>query len=219
MFSIILNILLTITAVILGFYLLTAGGRFLWATAGVVMTVSAANLSAILIARVDSGWELVETNNWQLVLPALIIGLIGVLLGKFRPAIAAAIVGFLAGADLALLFYDIAIYLFDQVAALPENTILWIGVVLLFVGGIPFLYLTRRYSRRALILISVLVGVQIIDTALNLNPSSNLTAVILLGLTLLGVVAQYADYTRGIQQRRPLGVAAAPIDETFNLDD
>ena len=183
------------------------------------MTIASANLLAILVARLDSAWELVELGQWQLTFIALGIGLVGVLLGKYKPDIASLIVGFLAGADIALWFSDILVYLFDFIAGLPENISLWIGIGLLIIGGILGLYITRRYPRRAIIVISVLVGVQIINMALNLSPTSSLSAVILLSLTLLGVVVQYAEYARSTNKVAPLGISITPVDEGLSIDN
>jgi hypothetical protein len=219
MLNTLLNIIITILAVILGFFILIRGKRYLWATAGVIMTIASANLLAILVARLDNAWELIELGRWQLTLIALGIGLVGVLLGRYKPDIASLIVGFLACADIALWFSDILVYLFDSIAGLPGNISLWIGIGLLFIGGIPGLYLTRRYPRRAIIVISVLVGVQIINLALGLSPTSSFSAVVLLSLTLLGVVVQYAEYARSMNKAAPFSGHISPVDEGLSIED
>lgn len=219
MYSTLLNIVITILALILGFYILTSGRRFLWATSGVIMTAASANLLSILIAGGERGWDLVERGQWQLSLIALGIGLVGVLLGRFAPVVAIASVGFLAGADIAHWFTEMLVYLFNQIATLPGNVALWIGIGLLFVGGLPGLYWTQRYPHRAVIIISVLVGLEMINMALGLSPTSNFSAVILLALALLGVVVQYAEYARETQKRAPFGELGIPVDVGLDPED
>ena len=219
MFISVLNFLLMIVAVILGFYILIAGRRFLWATTGFVSLVATANLLAILVARQETGWDLVVAGNWQLLLIALAAGVVGVLVGKFQTSVASAVVGFVAGADIALWGYEIVIYLSNEVAGLPESTALWIGIALLLVGGAIGGYLTLKYPRRAIVLISVLIGAEIINAALGLNPSNSLTAVILLSLALVGVVVQYAEYARQNQFNQPSSAALNPIHATYELEE
>jgi len=70
-----------------------------------------------------------------------------------------------------------------------------------------------------MVLISVIIGVEIIYAALNLNPSSSITAVVLLSLALVGMVVQYAEYARQTQMNLPVGVALNPIDASLELEE
>lgn len=219
MLTYLMNFLFIIAAVILGLYILIAGRRYLWATTGIVSLVATANLLAILVAGQETGRDLVDSGNWQLLLIALSAGIIGGLLGRFQQTAASAVVGFVAGADITIWGYEIMIYISERIAGLSESTTLWIGIVLLLVGGVIGVYLTLKYPRRAMVLISVIIGVEIIYAALNLNPSSSITAVVLLSLALVGMVVQYAEYARQTQMNLPVGVALNPIDASLELEE
>ena len=219
MSSILLITLFRIVTLILGMYILIAGRRYLWATTGVVSLIASANLLAVLAAGLDGGWDLIEAENWQLLLIAFGVGVVGALLGRFQKIAASAVVGFVAGADITRTNLKIVVYISEQIAGLPENTARWIGLAIMLVGGVIGIYLTLKYPRRALVLISVFIGAEIIYATLGLNPASNLTAVILLSLALVGVVVQYAEYARETQKLKPIGVPVNPIDERFDLEE
>lgn len=198
------NLLLTIVWLIFGGYILFWGRRALWATLGVIGLVVAARLLAIFVAGADTGLALIELQAWGLVAIAVAVGVLGGLIGRYRPGLAVGVIGFAAGADIALWLYEIAAYLVTDVAQLPEQAVPWIALGLIVLGGLLGLWLVRSYRDEALILITMLVGIQMIQTALGLNSASSLTAIILLSLALAGVLVQYANHLRELKAKTPL---------------
>ena len=79
-------------------------------------------------------------------------------------------------------------------------------------------WLTRRYGDEILIIITVVIGVEIIYRALSLESSSSFTAVIILSLCLVGVVVQYADYLRLLRVAAPIISAEPALPEIFPPD-
>jgi hypothetical protein len=199
----ILNVLGSLLGVILGGYILLYGRRALWATLGIVGLAATANLLAVLVAGVDSGWELINLQDWTLLGIALAVGVVGLVLGRVTPALAAMLIGFVAGTDLALWLYDILSYLITGVAQLSDQIALWIGLVIIVVGGLCGLWFVRKYRDEVLILITMLLGLEMIGLGLGLSTSSSWTAVIALSLALLGVIWQYADYLRELKVTSP----------------
>jgi hypothetical protein len=166
---------------------------------GVIGLVVAARLLAIFLAGADTGLALIELRAWGLVAIAVAVGVLGGLIGRYKPDLAVGVIGFAAGADIALWLYEIAGYLVTDVAQLPEQVVTWIAVGLIVVGGLLGLWLVRSYREQALILITMLIGIQMIQNALSLNSASSLTAIILLSLALAGVLVQYADHLRELK--------------------
>jgi hypothetical protein len=193
------NLLWTIIWLLFGGYILFFGRRALWATLGVIGLVVAARLLAIFVAGADTGLALIELQAWGLVAIAVAVGVLGGLIGRYKPDLAVGVIGFAAGADIALWLYEIAGYLVTDVAQLPEQVVTWIAVGLIVVGGLLGLWLVRSYREQALILITMLVGIQMIQNALSLNSASSLTAILLLSLALAGVLVQYADHLRELK--------------------
>jgi choline-glycine betaine transporter len=62
-------------------------------------------------------------------------------------------------------------------------------------GGLLGLWFVRQYRDEALILITMVLGTQMIILGLGLSTSSNWTAIVALCLALFGIVRQYADYS------------------------
>jgi hypothetical protein len=58
------------------------------------------------------------------------------------------------------------------------------------------LWLVKQSRDEALILITMVVGVELIQDALRLNKSSSWTAIVIVCLALAGVMVQYANYLR-----------------------
>jgi hypothetical protein len=114
------------------------------------------------------------------------------------------VIGFAAGANVALWLYDIAAYVVTAVAQLPEDASLGIGLALIVVGGLLGLWLVREARDEALILITMVIGAEIIHDALGLSDTSSFTAVIMLGLALAGLLVQYAAYLRELKGSTPL---------------
>jgi hypothetical protein len=163
---------------------------------GIVGLVVTARLLAILVAGLDTGRELIEFREWGMVGLALVAGLVGVVIGRLKPNLAALLIGVAAGADLALFLYDIAASLITEVARLPENLVVWVTLAVIIVGGLFGLWLIRQSRDEALILITMLIGAQLILDALVLDRSSSWTAIIMLSLGLAGLLVQYAAYLR-----------------------
>jgi hypothetical protein len=194
MMEFLLYLLGLILGVVLGGYILLYGRRSLWATLGVVGLAATANLLAVLVAGVDTGRDLIYGQAWDLLGIALAVGVVGVVLGRFAPALAVLLIGFVAGADVALWLYDISAYLITAVAQLSEQIALWVGLGIILLGGLAGLWFVRKYRDEALILITMVLGTQLIILGLGISTRSSWTAIVALGLALFGVVRQYADY-------------------------
>lgn len=204
MLDFLLNLLGLLVGVVLGGYILLFGRRALWATSGIITLAATANLLAVLAAGVTSGWDLIELQAWSLLGIALAAGVAGMALGRTKPEAAVAVIGFVAGADLALWIYDISFYVITAVAQLSEQIAVWIGLVFILIGGLFGLWFIRHYRDEGLIIITMVLGTEMIFRASGLSESSSLTAVIILSLALVSVVVQYADYLRELKANTPL---------------
>ena len=196
-----INLLSTIILVVLGGYILFAGRQQIWATAGIVGLTVTGRLLSVLVAGFDTGRELIEYREWGMVGLALLVGLVGIVLGRLKPNLAALLIGFAAGADLALFLYDIAAYLIVDLARLSESLVVWVTLVVIILGGLFGLWLVRKSRDEALILITMLIGVQFIQEALGFDKSSSWTAIIMLSLGLAGLLVQYSVYLRELRAR------------------
>ena len=205
MLSFLFALLQTLIGVLLGGYILFLGRLKLWATAGVVGFAVAANILAILVVGGDTGWDLTDMQAWGLIAIAVAIGIAGAVLGNVRPELAGVLIGIAAGANVALWFYDIAEHLMTSVASLPEETVIMVGLLLIVIGGLLGYWLTSIYRDEALILITVVLGVELIHDALDLSSARSLTAILILGLSLAGILVQYGDYER--KRRAALNLA------------
>jgi hypothetical protein len=190
----ILYLLVLVLGVGLGGYILLYGRRALWATLGIVGLVATANLLAVLVAGVDTGRDLIYGQAWDLLGIALAVAVVGLVLGRFASALAALLIGFVAGANVALWLYDITAYLITAVAQLSEQVALWVGLGIIVLGGLAGLWFVRKYRDEALILITMILGTQLIIIGLGISTRSSWTAIVALVLALVGVVRQYADY-------------------------
>lgn len=195
-----IGLLGTILGIIFGGYILFAGRKAVWATLGVVSISVAANLLAVIVANVESGRDLIIIEEWTLVGIAIVVGILGLTVGWVAPKYGVLIIGFAAGADMALWFYDISAYLTVTVARLSTQLAFIIGLIVLVIGGFLGLWLVRKARDEALILITMLIGVQLINGGLNLNPDSNWTAIFMISLGLAGVLTQYAIYLRELKE-------------------
>ena len=83
---------------------------------------------------------------------------------------------------------------------MSELTAQGVGLGMIVIGGLLGLWLVRRHRDEALILITMLIGVQLIQDAAGLNPDSSWTAILIITLALAGILAQYAVYLREQQQ-------------------
>ena len=189
-----------IIGVLFGGIILFDGRRKLWATLGIVsLTVSARTL-AIFAAGLESGRELIEFQQWNLAAIAITIGIVGIVLGWLAPNLSVLIIGFAAGADVALWFYQISSYLVIDVAQMSERAAQVVGLGIIIIGGLLGLWVVRRSRDEALILITMLIGVQLIQDAVGLNLDSSWTAILIITLGLAGILTQYAVYLREQQQ-------------------
>ncbi len=204
MLSFLFALLQTLIGVLLGGYILFLGRMKLWATSGVIGFAVATNMLAILVAGGDDGWDLIDMHAWGLIAIAVAIGLAGAALGNVRPELAGVLIGIAAGANVALWFYDIAEHLMTSVASLPEETVIMVGLLLIVIGGLFGYWLIRSYRDEALILITVVLGAELINDALDLSAARSLTAILILGLSLAGILVQYGDYER--KRRAALGL-------------
>lgn len=222
MLNILIQILLLIVGLFLGFYLLLLGRRALAVTTAIICLAFMGQMLAVIFLGQDTVRALAEQQAWILLAVTLAAGIIGGILGSRAKSIAANIIGFVAGGYIALWFYDIAFYLMVSLADWPQQTAFLVGVILLIIGGLVGLILTRRDEGVAVILVSVFVGAHLIVTMLGLSSDSSFRAVISISLALLGLVVQYAQYLREIQVERPLfttHVADRPAPELFDLSD
>jgi hypothetical protein len=206
MLDFVINLLWALAGVALGGYILLFGRRALWATLGIIGLAATSNLLAELIAGAASGWDLLEQQAWGLLGIALAASALGVFLGWAKPALAGALIGFVAGANLALWFYEIVFYGVTAVAHLSEQIAVGIELGLVLIGGLAGLWFVRRYRDEGLILITMALGTEMIFRALGLSESSSLTAVVILSLALVSVIVQYADYLRELKASTPLTV-------------
>ncbi|MCA9948550.1 MAG: hypothetical protein KDE48_02805 [Anaerolineales bacterium] len=223
MLNLLLNLLLTIIGIIIGGTILLGGRRWLWVTLGIVAAAGTANLlAAFFISSNSSGWDIVVNRDWLLLVIALAAGLVGYVLGRNYLDTAVAVIGFIAGASAALWFIEIIYYIVAQVEGVPDSAAAWLIMVVLIAGGTLGLMLTRHFPEDALILISVYIGVDIIGQTLDLKPSGNLTALIMLSLGLVGMVVQYADYLRQLKSQTSffgeiVTQSEVPMTEHFDL--
>lgn len=201
---------LTITGLLIGGYIMLAGRRALWVTLAIVGLMAAAELLAVLVAQLDSGWALLRQGEWTLLLIAVGVGAVGYLIGRSRPDLSVTLIGFLAGANIALWFEAIVNYVSTDVIESGVETAVYLNIPLFLIGGLAGAWLTRRYRDELLIVITVVLGVRLISLALRLNNDSSLTAVVMLSLALVGVVVQYAQYLRELKATTPLPPAPEP---------
>jgi hypothetical protein len=196
-----IDLLSTIIFVVLGGYILFAGRQKIWATAGIVGLTVMGRLLAILVAGFDTGMELIEYREWGMVAAAVLVGLVGIVLGRLKPNFTALLIGVAAGADLALFLYGIAAYVIVDLARLPESLAVWATVAVVIVGALFGLWFVRKSRDEGLILITMLIGVQFIQEALGFDKSSSWTAIIMLSLGLAGMLVQYSVYLRELRAR------------------
>ena len=211
-----LNLIWAIVIVGLGFYTLLFGRKVLWATLGVMVLIATARFLAIYVAGVNFGRQLIELGAWDLVGIAFAAGALGVILGKFKQGIAVGVIGFIAGADITLWFYEISSHLIVVVAQLSEQVALGIGLLSLLIGGLFGAWLVRKYGDEIIIIVTMLVGVQLILNGFQFDSKSSLTAIIIITLALVGVLVQYADYLREMESKAPL-IGSQQADSTLDF--
>jgi len=115
-----------------------------------------------------------------------------------------ALIGIVAGVDMALWLREIIQYISSGAGPTGAGTAVLLNLPAILIGGLLGWWFVRAFRDEALILLTVIMGVEIIYLALGLSSSRAFTAVILLSLALAGVVVQYADYLRGVKAQTPL---------------
>lgn len=200
----ILSIAAIIIGLIIGGYILFAGRRELPITLAFIAFAAGANLLALFVADVNSGLALIDIEAWGLLGIAFVIGVGGFFVGKARPELAVSVIGFIAGAELAVLFIEISDYVTINVINQSEQAALWVGLGMLVIGGLLGLWFVRVSRDEALILITMIVGVSIIQTVLGLSTTSSWTAIFIITLSLAGLLVQYALYIREIKEKETI---------------
>lgn len=216
----------TILWLVSGFYILFMGRKALWATLGIIGLVTAAILLAVLVAGYETGNDLIDNQEWALMGIAVGVGVLGMVVGRAKPGLAALIIGFAAGAYTAVWLYDIAEYLVTAVVHLPESMVIWVALAVIIVGGLLGIWLVRQSRDEALIFITMLIGVLLMQAAITLRHTNSWTAIIFLSLALAGVLVQYAQYLREVKanselaEPEPLASSVAYFqDIQFETDD
>lgn len=194
---------LTVTFLALGGLLLLAGRKYVWILLGAGGFIVAATLAAE-VQGYENAWALVQEGLWISLLIAVGVGALGIIISQHYVSLSVDIIGFAIGLFIATWFDEILLVLNEQ----DSGEFTW-WVALLFIGaGLVGIWVTRRDPDQAMILISVLIGANTIGNGLNMDQSSNWTAVITLGLALTGVVVQYAALLR---ERPRLGQQLPPV--------
>lgn len=224
MLDFLLLVLFFIVGLALGVYLLLMGRRAMALTTAIICLAATGSLLALIFLGENAAWELTKEPNWLLLGITIAAGMVGAILGYRTERLSAYVVGFFAGGYIGLWFYDIAYHLVINIAHLPEQTAIWLGFVILIIGGLVGFLLTRRSPAIAIILISVFMGTDFIVRALGLSPEKSMTAVISISLAILGLVVQYAQYLRDIKGDDlhlfdENGPAQTPVTEYFDLSN
>jgi len=207
------SLLTTMILLALGCYILFAGRKYTGATLGIVGMTVAAKLLAVMVAELETGRELIETQEWTFVGIALFVGVLGVVIGRFIPRLGVFLIGFAAGASIALFLYDITSYLITDFVQQLESWVDWVTLAVIVVGGLFGIWLIRASKDEALILITMLIGVQFIQDVLGLDKSSSWTAIFILSLGLAGLLVQYAVYLREMEAVSEL-TAPEPLESS-----
>jgi hypothetical protein len=84
-----ISALTAVLLLILGGYVLFAGRKHIWLTAGAVGLIVTGRLLAILVAGFDTARELIEFQEWGMLGLALGVGLVGIVIGRAKPNLAA----------------------------------------------------------------------------------------------------------------------------------
>jgi hypothetical protein len=196
MLSFLANLVISAIGIVLGAYILFFGRRMLAPTLGIIALAASGNLLANLFTAAETGGEMVAIGAWGWAAAAFAIAIAGAVIGSRDRELAVKLIGFTAGAGVALWLLDISTYLLSSVAHLSDRWTSVVAVALAVLGGLGGLWLVRVNRDEALILLAALIGAELIGDSFGLNPSSSFTAIILLSLVLAGVLTQYADYLR-----------------------
>ncbi|MCA9875201.1 MAG: hypothetical protein KC441_16135 [Anaerolineales bacterium] len=204
MLSFLLGVVIVVLGLVIGGVVLLTGRRAIWISLAIVGLVATGNLLAVIVAGLNSGLDLIRQSEWLLVAIAVGVGALGWYIGQTRRNLATALIGIVAGVDMALWLREIIQYISSGAGPTGEGTAVLLNLPAILIGGLLGWWFVRAFRDEALILLTVIMGVEIIYLALGLSSSRAFTAVILLSLALAGVVVQYADYLRGVKAQTPL---------------
>jgi hypothetical protein len=107
-----------------------------------------------------------------------------------------------------LWLFEIVAYGVTNAANLSAQVADVLGWVLILIGGLFGLWLVRQSRDEALILITILIGTELIQDALQLSKTSSWAAILTLGLALAGVLVQYAYY---LQETKAMDQQTEPV--------
>jgi hypothetical protein len=204
----VLRFVLTVVFLGLGGILLLAGRQYLWILLGGGGFLIAAAIAAEFEGLAND-WALVQELQWLPLLFALVVGILGIYIGRRYKNLAADLIGFGVGVLIATWLDEILLVMNNQEA----SELTWWVILLFIVAGFIGVWITRQDRDQALILISVIIGSNTIINVLDLDQSKNYTAVISLSLALTGVVLQYAAYLR---ENPRIGKQLPPVPHPFN---
>jgi hypothetical protein len=181
----------------IGVFFLLYGHRFFWLIGGLALATIGLVVVALIVAlivvpanvdttrglTIDLPDELIQ--NSPAIIAALLCGVVsGAILGAVlllrAPRVAAAIVGLVGGATLTVIV--LSLYRIE----LPG----WLSALLALAIGIVTAVLARRNPDTSLIVLSVLIGTNVIIRALRLDLNLSISAIIWLCLMLAGILFQ-----------------------------
>jgi hypothetical protein len=142
-----------------------------------------------------------ETAATQFGLLILLVGLIGGLIGALilirLPRVASAIVGFVGGIYLLLLVFELY----------SVGLAGWLSALLAIAAGIFVAIIAWRNPDTSLIVLSTLIGANIIVLGLNFNLNTSFSAIVWLSLMLIGIIYQ----TNALRRRQVKTKAKAAL--------
>jgi len=168
---------------ILGLLLLFFGRRFFWLFVGVAGFIAGLTIAPQLISG---------QSELTILLIALIAGIIGAFLAIMLEGLAILIAGFLAGG---YLMSTVVLSMGFSISAEPS--------VIYIIGGILGLILVAVFFDWAIIILSTLMGAELIIQVLPINGSAYWLAY--LGLVILGIVVQVGVWHRRYPVKRTWG--------------
>lgn len=202
---------LAVAGTAVGLVVLLFGRRYTSFLLGVIIVLVSSYFLATLLG-LENEVELILTGQWQALLGVLAAAGLVAYVGHKRSKLATTAIGFIAGVYIATFFDQLLLHLFGQ----TTTSIPWWVFVIFLLAGLAGVYLVRRNPDEALIIISVVLGVAIVNNALNLDQESSWTAVIILSLSLVGILFQYASYLRELPRRRRV-LPAVPAPDSEDL--
>lgn len=192
MFEFLANLLLAIVWGALGLIALLAGRKYLWLLLGVAGLVVTAQVLAAFYGYANA-WGLVTKLELVPILISVAFGVLAMALGRHNRDAAITFIGFAVGVFVASWFDQLIFFISGR--AETDSAPWWLFLVFL-AAGLLGVWIIRRGAEQELILVSVIIGVKTITDALNLPAESNITAVVILSLALVGIVVQYAALLR-----------------------